>query len=290
MSRRSRIVTLVFCLALPFLLAPECGPMLPEEDPLLMSDPAAVERLNRDHAEVLSVLRAEDHEPVRFASDAQVLVPFAGLQGMIPRVRSLDDLTYTMDVPEEQCPDEDDWSRFSFSLQQRHLLLFKREMQASFLASYDEPASEGQVRYRIARLVAEQEKPPYEEQPLAAAMGAFMDELVAAYERYAQAFEQERIQVLARAVGCPEGTEPGEDRSADRPDQYWCERDGLRQGPWFEGHLSKTLEGVRLAEGVYRDDKKHGDWIQRDERGALIRTERWEDGVLLEPAPQEAAD
>ena len=282
MIRRLRCAVLVFCLALPFLLAPRCGPVLPEEDPLLMSDPAAVERLNRDHAEVLAVLRAEDHEPVRFASDAQVLVPFAGLQGIIPRVRGVDGLSYTMDLPKEQCPGEEECSRFSFSLQQRHLLLFKREVQASFLVSFDEPESEGESP-RITKLLPEQDKPSFEAQPLAQAMVAFMDELVASYERYAKAFKLERSQVLARAVGCPQGSEPGEDRSTDRPDQYWCERDGLRQGPYFEGNLSEVLEGARLVEGSYQEGQKHGSWVHRDEQGTLMRSERWEAGVLLEP-------
>ena len=62
------------------------------------------------------------------------------------------------------------------------------------------------------------------------------------------------------------------------------DRIGRKQGSWIEFYPDRSS----MVEGTYQNDLKHGYWKYYRSNGNLIRTELWDQGVLVEDAPQTA--
>ncbi|MBI1315472.1 hypothetical protein GC167_01240 [bacterium] len=62
------------------------------------------------------------------------------------------------------------------------------------------------------------------------------------------------------------------------------DRLGRKQGTWMEFRADRSI----AIEGTYQNDLKHGFWKYYRANGNLIRTERWENGVLMEDVPETA--
>jgi len=60
-------------------------------------------------------------------------------------------------------------------------------------------------------------------------------------------------------LGCPENT-----REVVRALEQWCERDGVRQGPWRGWHSPVLVRG----EGRYEDGRRYGLWTEWYDNGS----------------------
>ena len=261
---------LALAVTLPLLLAKECGPFLtpPEKDAVLMTAPAIVEELSRDHKEILTLLRAED-DAVRIDADWTAFVQFQGLRRALPGIHLLE-WAEMQEVSHERCPSPPKCTRFLFSVKEGSLS--SPSIQRAFLVAF---VDEG-----VGRVVALDPQTQFNEQSLTVAITRFINDMIQKAGAYSEAASAAREGLLGKLIGCPEGATPTETRGQpNEASAYWCEKGAQRHGPFIKGHLSETLEGVRMEEGQYTLGKMDGTWTWRAPDGTVLRTEQWVDGA-----------
>jgi len=134
------------------------------------------------------------------------------------------------------------------------------------------------------------------EPPRGVALGRLTTVLQGAYallledwEGYQEDFEREQHAILAGLLGCPEGTRYAHSErplaGRDQPTQHWCDRGGVRHGPFVEGRLGPLLDGVRSVEGAYVDGARDGHWRLRDAEGELLEESWWDAGTRRDAEP-----
>lgn len=94
---------------------------------------------------------------------------------------------------------------------------------------------------------------------------------------------------------CPEGLDPVIGKSEDGRKANWCEKGGLKEGPYVEFHASGAVRtraefkkglkngrfvrfhenGKKESEGFFKDDLQHGDWTRWHESGQKRDEGKW---------------
>jgi len=274
--------------AAPLLAGWACGPVLPEEDPLLLLDPAAIQRLRAEHGAILEVLEDwQDDEVVFITPQSRYHAHLAQGALTIKRSRALLGTTWDLDGQDgTPCGEADDCTSFHLQVERKRFLRKPQRLELRF---------DGRMQH------SDDEQPkmigldcpacgdvPYDPVVLAQAFDAFITAVFADLEAYEDDFNAERERILSARIPCPESARPAYDAHA-----CWCLDDqGRRHGPYLAG--SSHLPGVvsePTERGSYRQDLKHGSWTFYDAEGAETCQETWDAGQLIQASdadgPQE---
>jgi hypothetical protein len=262
-------------LAAPLLMAQECEPVPPEDDPVLAAHPEVVARLEAAHPSAITLLRDyharsdEDLTRFRIRDDGVAFAELEALQAALPRLERVVAVEYSHDGSPEApfCGEGGEITRFELDLITRGLFGKPVPHVAVFeLCRVDDDGPDrlwtdsGELELRDEVWVA---------RVLRRAEGEAM-RLVEAYEADRRV---ERDAILGALLGCPPG-------AAYRVsgDAHYCASGELKHGPYIKGDLSETLIGPRLVEGAYHHGQMHGLWRQWDADGNQLSAVEWQHG------------
>jgi hypothetical protein len=272
---RAPVQLSLLALVVPVLMAEDCGPMPPEEDPVLMGHPEVVARLEAAHPAAIALLRDyyersdEDVTRFRIRDDGVAFAELEALQAALPRLERIVAVEYSHDgSPEDPfCGEGGEITRFEIDMVTRGLFgkpvphvatfeLCRTEADAPDQLWVDSGELELRDEVWVARVLRRAE--------------AEATRLVAAYEVDR---EVERNAILSELLGCPEGT-----HYRRGGDNHYGVSGEVKHGPHIKGDLTETLVGPRLVEGAYLNGEMHGVWKQYDEQGALLSSTEWQHG------------
>ncbi len=266
---------LILLLAAPLLLASECMPVPPEQDPVLSPHPEVVARLEAEHATAIELLRDyiehSDDNVSRFAirEPSSVFEQLGALQVALPRLERIVAVEYTHDAnPEEPfCGEGGEITRFEMDLVTKgfwgkpvpHVVIFE-------LCRVDDDG-EDQLWVDSGELVLR------DEIWVARTLRRSEDEALRLVNVYEADRLMERDRILGELLGCPVGT-----AYVHRGDAHYCAAGEVKHGPYIKGELTQTLVGQRLVEGAYHHDRMHGMWKQWDADGNQLSAVEWQHG------------
>ncbi len=269
-------------LLVPALLGEDCGPVPPEQDAVVSTDPDAVARLEAEHGVALDMLRdyldsGEDGtHRFRVRAGSAVFEDLEPLAAVVPGLERIVAATYEQPDTDQQAPwcgEGGELTRVELDLMQRKLLGRLEPVLASFELCRPDEDQPDEVRLEAT--------PPldmdYEDLTWAARVLRRAEaEAARAVGLYQADLDLERQRILGVWLGCPQGTTY--QRAADA---HFCAVDGVKHGPWIKGDLTETLVGQPLLVGEYRHGKQHGHWKQYDADGNLLSTTEWVAGQRL---------
>jgi hypothetical protein len=277
-SRCSRLALLALVVASPLMVAEDCGPVPPADDPVLVGHPDVVARLEARHGPAITLLRdyyersEDDVTRFRIRDDSVAFDELSALQAALPRLERVVAVEYSQDGSpvDPFCGEGGEITRFELDLITRGLFGKPVPHVVAFeLCRVDDDGADmvwsdvGELEVRdeawVGRVLRRAE--------------AEALRLVNAYEADRQV---ERIAILGRLLGCPAGTRYERSSSA-----HYCVSGEVKHGPYVEGELTDTLVGARQVMGAYLSGQKHGDWLQFDAEGRLLSTTEWQHGARV---------
>jgi len=262
---------LALILASPLLMAEQCMPVPPEQDPVVASDPEAVARLEAEHGEVLTLLRDyldhrdPDDDRVRYRVRPGTIAwdDLQALSGAIPRLERIVAVEYAGPLDEETepfCGEGGEVTTFTLDLLVRDFPRAEGETVVVQLCRVEDEGPDVVGLTGEAELIRDQEW-------AARVLRRSEAEVMRLLENYEDDRGLERQRILSRWLGCPDGTAYRNDGEA-----HFCASGDVRHGPYVEGGLTEALVGPRRVVGQYRDGCPAGTWRQYDELGALVAT------------------
>jgi hypothetical protein len=262
-------------LVTPLLMAEDCGPVPPGDDPVLVGHPEVVARLEARHGPAIVMLsdylaRSDgDVTMFRIRDDGPAFDELQALRAALPRLERIVAVEYSQDgSPEDPfCGEGGGITRFELDLITRGLFGKPLPHVVSIELCRVHEDDPDQIRADLGEL--ELRDVAWVARVLRRAEGEAL-RMVNAYEADRQL---ERDVILGELLGCPAGTSYRRD-----DDAHYCASGETRHGPYIQGDLTDTLVGVRLVQGWYLDGEKHGDWKQHDADGRLLETVEWQYG------------
>ena len=265
-------------LAVPLLLAEDCVPLPPEEDPVLSSDPDAVARLEAAHGPLLTMLR----EYMRLEDEKDTSVRYRvrpgsiawddlqALRGAIPRMTELVAVQYRSpgkEVDAPFCGEGGEITTFTLDLLVRD---FGRRIEGeTVVVELCRVEENGPDQVRLSGEAELVRDPGWAARVLRRSEA----EVTRMLDDYTADRHLERQRIRSRWLGCPDGTSFSQQDGA-----YFCSSGDTKHGPYVEGELSETLVGLRRVEGQYLHGLKHGVWKQYGADGRLVSTTEWQHG------------
>ena len=272
-----------------FLLGTDtCTPMLPEADPVISSSPEVVADLREHYAEVLGVLDAvEKGESIVLPPDGEVFQHLSTAYLTVPGGEALLSAQIRLvEEPLEGCGD-DGYIVYTLEVSVR-----PRPRRSPKPTTIEATVCEVDfMKPEQARLLEVQGEHA-EQVNMTGLRPILADNLRLIYwliSDYMEAFEVYQHNILGKTLGCPDGTRFNHTYQIINPEpvqEYWCERSGVRHGPFIKGELDPFLSGTRLIEGHFDSGMRDGHWILRDASGTITEESWWARGVQVE-APAE---
>ncbi len=270
---RLRHAPLILLASLPLLVAEDCGPVPPEQDPVLLGHPEVIARLEADHGPAISMLREylersdEDRVAFRIRGDTFAFEEIDALRASIPRLERVVAVEYRQDgSPDDPwCGEGAETTRFELDLVTRGILGGLQPRVAVFELCRTEDAGPDSIRSDVGELYIR------DEAWVARVLRRAEAEAVRQVNRYQIDRAMARQQIQGELLGCPAGT-----LHEREGDTHFCASDGVKHGPWVKGDLTDTLVGPRLVEGAYHNGAMHGLWTQFDSEGRALSSTEWQ--------------
>jgi len=265
-----------------------CEPQLPESDPVISTDPAAVAALREGHADFMVVLTAMESEaPISLLPGSPYFEPLTRVDTAIPAISAISaaQILYH-DESRPECASKDFGS-----------LLFKLDVTTRARRLQRPRSHQLEVVFcttgvhEADALVSSHLRGELELEMDGAVLSRLFKEstsrIMSDMHAYIDDFEKQQHRLLGARLGCPDRTLYDHDKGLKWDSQvgeHWCLRDGVRHGPYIKGDLSPLLDGVRLVEGHFDSGMRDGHWISRDEGGTLTDESHWSRGQQ-QPVP-----
>lgn len=273
-SPRGPLALVALVVAAPLMMAEDCGPVPPSDDPVLAAHPEVVARLEAQHGPAITLLRdyydRSDDDATRFRirDDSVAFSELEALHAALPRLERVVAVEYSQGNEEQPfCGEGGEITRFELDLITRGLFGKPVPHLVAFELCRTDDDGPDQVWSDVGELEIR------DEAWVARVLRRAEGEALRLVNTYEAARKVERDAILVALLGCPEGT-----RYERGAAVHFCVSGDLRHGPYVEGELTDTLVGVRQLEGWYLNGQKHGDWKSYDTEGRLLSTTEWQYG------------